>query len=80
MPPKLKKLVNQVHLKNGTCEQIVSHLETELELNGMDAPDKLQIKSDATNHTTKSRKTQTDLSPLQKAWSLPKPVPSNQNR
>ena len=51
MPPKLKKLVNQVHLKNGTCEQIVSHLETELELNGMDAPDKLQINT-VTQQTT----------------------------
>ena len=34
MPPHLKKSINQAHLENGTYEQIVSHLERELELNG----------------------------------------------
>ena len=27
MPPNLKKSINQANLKNGTCEQIVTHLE-----------------------------------------------------
>ena len=27
LPPDLKKSTNQAHLKNGTCEQIVSNLE-----------------------------------------------------
>ena len=31
MPPHLKKSINQAHLENGTYEQIVSHLERELE-------------------------------------------------
>ena len=39
MPPHLKKTINQAHLENGTYEQIVSHLERELELNGLEAPD-----------------------------------------
>ena len=42
-PPHLKKSINQAHLKNCTYEQIVTHLEKELELNGLEAPDKLQI-------------------------------------
>ena len=43
MPPHLKKLINQAHLENETCEQIVTHLERELELNGLEAPDELPI-------------------------------------
>ena len=43
MPPDLKKTINQAHLENGTYEQIVTHLEKELELNGLEAPDELQI-------------------------------------
>ena len=42
MPPHLKKRINQAQLENGTYEQIVSHLERELELNGLEAPDDLQ--------------------------------------
>ena len=43
MPPDLKKSINQAHLENGTYEQIVSHLERELELNGLEAPDEMQL-------------------------------------
>ena len=43
MPKHLKKLLNQAHLENGAYEQIVKHLERELELNGLEAPDELQI-------------------------------------
>ena len=42
-PPHLKKSINQAHLENGAYEQIVSHLEKELELNGLEAPDEMQI-------------------------------------
>ena len=45
MPPHLKKSINQAHFENGTYEQIVSHLERELELNGLDAPDEMPINS-----------------------------------
>ena len=34
MPPHLKNSINQAHLENGTYEQVVPHLERELELNG----------------------------------------------
>ena len=43
MPPHLKKSINQAHLENSTYEQIVTHLERDLELNGLEAPDELQI-------------------------------------
>ena len=43
MPPHLKKSINEAHLENGTYEQIVTHLERELELNGLEAPDELPI-------------------------------------
>ena len=43
MPPHLKKTINQAHLENGTYEQIVTHLERELELNCLEAPDELPI-------------------------------------
>ena len=43
MPPHLEKTINQAHLENGTYEQIVTHLERELELNGLEAPDELPI-------------------------------------
>ena len=42
MPPHPKKSNNQAHLESGTYEQIVSHLEKELELNGLEVPDELQ--------------------------------------
>ena len=38
-PPHLKKSINQAHLENGTYEQIVTHLEGELELNRLEYPD-----------------------------------------
>ena len=43
MPPQLNKSKNQAHLQNGTCEQIVTHRERELELNGLEAPDELPV-------------------------------------
>ena len=43
MPPHLKTSKNQAHLENGTYGQIVTHLEKEVELNGLEAPDELQI-------------------------------------
>ena len=43
MPPHLKKSIGQAHLENGRYEQIVSHLERELELNGLEAPDEMPI-------------------------------------
>ena len=42
-PPNLKKSLNQAHLENDTYEKIVTQIERELELNGLEAPDELQI-------------------------------------
>ena len=42
-PPHLKTSINKAHLENGTYKQIVTHLEMELELNGLESPDDLQI-------------------------------------
>ena len=54
MPPHLKKSINQTHLENGTCEQIVSHHESDLELNGLEAPDELQINTVSQQATQKN--------------------------
>ena len=43
MPPHLRKSINQAHLENGTYEQIVTHLERELELNSLESPDETQM-------------------------------------
>ena len=43
MPHHLKKSINQAHLESGTYEQIVSHPERELALNGLKAPDEMPI-------------------------------------
>ena len=43
MPSHLKKPTYQAPLENGTYELIVTHLEKELKLNGLEAPDELQI-------------------------------------
>ena len=44
MPPHLKRPSNKAHLEKGTfAKKTVSHLEKELELNGLEAPDEMQI-------------------------------------
>ena len=43
LPPHLEKSINQAHLENGTYEQIVTHLEKELELNSLEYPDGTQM-------------------------------------
>ena len=50
-PPHLKKSKNQAHLENGSYEKHVTHLEKELELNGLEAPGELQINT-ASQHST----------------------------
>ena len=55
MPPHLKQPVNQAHLENGTYEQIVTHLERELELNGLEAPDELKLNT--VSHNTANANT-----------------------
>ena len=43
MPPHLNKSINQAHLENGTYEQIVTHLERELELKSLEYSDESQM-------------------------------------
>ena len=50
MPPHLKKSINQAHLENGTYEQIVTHLERELELNSLEYPDETQMNTVTHKH------------------------------
>ena len=54
MPPHLKKSVYRAHLQNGTFEQIITHLQRELELNSLEAPDELQINT--VSHNTANTK------------------------
>ena len=41
MSPHLKKSINQAYLENGTSDQIVKHLEREMELNGLESDEPL---------------------------------------
>ena len=81
MLPHLKKSINQAHLENSTYEQIVSHLERELELNGLEAPDEMPI-----NTVTQQASQQNFSKPrptchhCKKTRSLSKSVPSTQTR
>ena len=45
MPPNLRKSINQAHLENGTDEQIVTHLERKIELNGLESAVETQMNS-----------------------------------
>ena len=54
MPPHLKKSIIQAHWENNTYEQTVSLLKKELELNGLEAPDELQIKTVTQQATQKN--------------------------
>ena len=49
MPPHLRKSINQAHLEIDTYEQIATHLEKELEMNGSEAPDELQTNTVSQN-------------------------------
>ena len=51
MPPLVKEPINQAHLENGTYEQILSHLEKELQLKSLEALDEMQINSVTQNAT-----------------------------
>ena len=61
-PPHVKKSINQAHSENGTYEQIVTHLERELELNGFEAPDELQI------NTVSQQPTNTNADRTKSTW------------
>ena len=51
LPPKLKPSVKMARLENGTYEEIVAHLERELELNALEESDDLPIATMASTFT-----------------------------
>ena len=58
MPPHLKKSINQAHLENGTYNQIVKHLEREMELNGLESDESMvKTQMTATKNEQKPEKT-----------------------
>ena len=54
LPPKLKRSVNMARLENGTYEEIVAHLERELELNALEESDDLPMATMASASTRNS--------------------------
>ena len=59
MPPHLKKSINQAYLENGSYDQIVKHLEREMELNGLEADEPLvKTQMTVTKKDQKNRKIQ----------------------
>ena len=58
MPPHVKRSINQAYLENGTYEQIVRHLEREMELNGLESEDTgVKTQMSAINKQTNRRQT-----------------------
>ena len=54
LPPKLKQLVNEARLENGSYDEIVAHLERELEFNAFEESDDLPIAT-MTSSTSKNK-------------------------
>ena len=51
LPPKLKRSVNMARLENASYEEIVTHLERELELNGLEGGDDITVPTMSTAPT-----------------------------
>ena len=51
LPPHLKRSINTAYLENGTYEEIIQHLERELELNGLEGDNAPAITISATQNT-----------------------------
>ena len=51
LPPKLKRSVNMARLENASYEEIVTHLERELELNGLEGGDDIPVPTMSTAPT-----------------------------
>ena len=75
MPPHLKKSINQACFENGTYEQIVRHLEREMELNGLESDEPL-VKTQMTVTKKEQTTEKTHKKPNDKAKKqTPKTVP-----
>ena len=51
LPPKMKRSVNMARLENATYEEIVTHLEREIELNGLEEGDDIHVPTMSTAPT-----------------------------
>ena len=51
LPPKLKRSVNMARLENAFYEEIVTHLEREMELNGLEEGDDIHVPTMSTDPT-----------------------------
>ena len=75
MPPHLKKSINQAYLENGTYDQIVKHLEREMELNGLETDEPL-VKTQMTATKKEQNTEKTNKKPNEKTKKqTPKTVP-----
>ena len=54
LPPKLKRSVNMARLENGTYEEIVAHLERELDFNALEESDDLPMATMTSASTNQS--------------------------
>ena len=61
MPPHLNRSINLAYLQNGTYDQIVDHLEKEVELSGIEGDDELPIPT-MTVTATRDNENKPDLS------------------
>ena len=61
MPPSLKKSINQAYLENGTYDQIIKHIEREMELNGIEQSDDLPVTTMTATSKQPPRRTQRSL-------------------
>ena len=78
MPPHLKRSINQAYLENGIYEQIVRHLEREMELNGLESEDTgVKTQMAVINKTAEDKPTQQKTATTKKKQQTPKTVPNN---
>ena len=77
MPPHLKKSINQAYLENGTYEQIVKHLEREMELNGLEADEPLVKTQMTAVKQTNTQNTKTPSQNTKTKTKTPNTVPNN---
>ena len=78
MPPHLNCSINQAYLENGTYEQIVRHLEREMELNGLESEDTgVKTQMAVINKTSEDKPTQQKTVTTKKKQQTPKTVPNN---
>ena len=78
MPPHLKRSFNHAYLENGTYEQIVRHLEREMELNGLESEDTgVKMQMAVINKPAEDKPTQQKTATTKKKQQTPKTVPNN---